>query len=129
MATRILIADDVPELRAIFRLLLSSDERFEVVGEAADGYEAIEKARGLKPDLVILDIAMPRLDGLQAIPRIHEAAPGVRILVLSGFETGRISEQAIALCATAFLEKGAPTEEIISLAYDVAMSPPKKACA
>jgi DNA-binding NarL/FixJ family response regulator len=129
MATRILIADDVPELRAIFRLLLQTDQRFEVVGEAADGYEAIAQARLLQPDLVILDVAMPRLDGLQAIPKIHEAVPGVRILVLSGFEAGRISEQAIALCATAFLEKGAPTEEIISVAYDVAMSPPKKICA
>jgi DNA-binding NarL/FixJ family response regulator len=125
MATRILIADDVPELRAIFRLLLQSDQRFEVVGEAADGVEAIAKAAELKPDLVLLDIAMPRLDGLQAIPKIHQAAPGVRILVLSGFETDRVAKQAIALCATAFLEKGAATEKIIALAHDVAMSPPK----
>lgn len=129
MTTRILIVDDVPELRTIFRMLLSADERFEIVGEAADGLEAIEKAGALRPDLVLLDIAMPKLDGLQAIPRIHDAAPGVRILVLSGFETERIAEQAVALCATAFLEKGAATEKIVSLAYDVAMSPAKRCMA
>jgi len=128
MAIRTLVADDVPELRAIFRLLLSSDDRFEVVGEAADGVEAVEMAGRLRPDLVLLDVAMPKLDGLQAIPKIHEVASGVRILVLSGFETKRIAEQAVALCATAFLEKGAATDKIVSLAHEVALSPPKRVC-
>lgn len=129
MPIRTLVVDDVPELRAMFSMMLETDDRFEVVGEAGDGLEAIEKAGALRPDLVLLDIAMPRLDGLQAIPRIHAASPGLRILVLSGFETPRVAKQAIELCATAFLEKGATTAKIVSLAAEVAASPPKKACA
>ena len=124
--TRILIVDDVPELRAIFRLLLETEGLYDVVGEAGDGLEAIEKAGELKPDLVILDMAMPRLDGLQAIPRIHDAAPGVRILVLSGFEARSLQEKAIESCATAFLSKGASSEKLISLVDEVAASPPKR---
>lgn len=129
MKTRTLLVDDVVELRSMFTMMLETDDRFEVVGQAGDGVEAIEKAGALQPDLVLLDVAMPRLDGLQAIPRIHAAAPGVRILVLSGFETARVARQAIELCATAFLAKGATTAQIVSLAAEVAASPPKKECA
>lgn len=126
MPTRILLVDDVAELRTLFRLMLSTEESFEVVGEAADGLEAIEKAAELKPDLIVLDIAMPRLDGLQAIPLLHEAAPGTRILVLSGFQTEDITERALESCATAFLQKGASSDKILSLVGQVAASPPKK---
>jgi len=127
-AARVLLVDDVPDLRLMFRSMLMSDERFEVVGEAADGYEAIEKARELRPDVILLDIAMPRMDGLQAIPRLHEAAPGTRILVLSGFDTAKIAEQAVSLCATAFLEKGASSKDIADTAHRVHLSPPKRPC-
>lgn len=128
MPTRILIVDDVPELRQIFRLMLESDERFEVVGEAADGLEAIEKAGVLRPDLVLLDIAMPKLDGITAIPEIHRASPGVRIMMLSGFQTPRLTERALSSCASAFLEKGASSDRIISLVDEVASGPPKEVC-
>ena len=128
MPTRILIVDDVPELRQIFRLMLDADERFEVVGEAADGIEAIEKAGSLRPDIVLLDIAMPRLDGIAAIPEIHKASPGVKIMVLSGFQTKRLTERALSSCASAFLEKGASSDQIISLVGEVASNPPKEVC-
>ena len=128
MPTRILIVDDVPELRQIFRLLLDTDDRFEVVGEAADGFEAIERAGELKPDLVLLDIAMPNLDGIAAIPEIHKAHPGVKIMVLSGFQTPRLTERALASCASAFLEKGASSDRIVDLVQEVASGPPKKVC-
>lgn len=128
MPTRILIVDDVPELRQIFRLMLDADERFEVVGEAADGIEAIEKAGSLRPDIVLLDIAMPRLDGIAAIPEIHKASPGVKIMVLSGFQTRRLTERALSSCASAFLEKGASSDQIISLVGEVASNPPKEVC-
>ncbi len=128
-AARVLLVDDVADLRQMFRLMLTQDGRFDVVGEAADGVEAIEKARELRPDLILLDIAMPRMDGLEAIPRLHEAAPGTRILVLSGFDTAKIAQQAVALCATAFLEKGASSKDITDTAHRVRLSPPKRPCA
>lgn len=128
MAIRVLIVDDVAELRAVFRIMLEADGRFEVVGEAADGHEAIELAGRLRPDVVTLDLAMPGLDGLRAIPMLHEAAPGLRILVLSGFETGRLAREAIERCATAFISKGVAPETIVSTLHDVYLSPPKKLC-
>lgn len=129
MAARVLIADDVSELRSIFRTLLTLDGRFEVVGEAVDGIEAVEQAERLRPDIVILDMAMPRLDGLQAIPKIHAAAPGVRIVVLSGFQSRGLAARAIESCATAFLEKGTAFERIAALVHEVASAPPKAVCA
>lgn len=128
MTTRILIVDDVAELRQIFRMMLETDERFEVVGEAGDGVEAIEQAGSLRPDLVLLDIAMPRLDGIAAIPEIHRASPGVKIMVLSGFQTPRLTDRALTACASGFLEKGASSEEIVSLVDAVATGPAKEIC-
>ena len=128
MAIRVLVVDDVEELRVLFRMLLENDGRFEVVGEAGDGEEGVSQARALRPDVIVLDVAMPRMDGIRAIPLIHEASPGVRILVVSGFETGRIADQAIDACATAFLSKGVPPNEIIETLHEVYLSPPKKVC-
>ena len=127
VAIRVLLVDDVSDLRVMFRKAFERDPRFEVVGEAADGYEAIEQATTLQPDVIILDIAMPRMDGLQAIPLLHEASPPSKILVLSGFDTARVAAKALELTATAFLEKGAPAAQIISLAEKVHLSPPKTA--
>ena len=129
MSIRVLVVDDVADLRGLFKLLLETDGRFEVVGEAGDGEEAIEQAARLTPDVVVLDVAMPRMDGISAIPLIHQASPGVRILVLSGFENARVAEQAIDSCATAFLSKGTSPAGIISTLHEVYLSPPKKLCA
>ena len=125
MTIRVLLVDDVADLRVMFRKAFERDPRFEVVGEAADGYEAIDQARAHQPDVIILDIAMPRMNGLQAIPLLHEASPPSKILVLSGFDTARVAAKALGLTASAFLEKGAPTAEIVSLAEQVHLSPPK----
>lgn len=129
MSIRVLIVDDVPELRALFKILLDNDGRFEVVGEAEDGEIAVQRAAELQPDVIVLDVAMPRLDGIHAIPLLHEASPGVRILVLSGFEGHRVATQAIDACATAFLTKGTAPAKIISTLHEVYLSPPKKLCA
>lgn len=123
-----MIVDDVADLRQLFRLMLESDGRFEVVGEAGDGEVAVELAARLRPDVIVLDVAMPRLDGIHAIPMLHKATPGVRILVLSGFEGPRVAKQAIDACATAFLSKGSRPQEIVSKLHDVYLSPPKKLC-
>ncbi|MEA2452154.1 MAG: hypothetical protein QOG04_864 [Actinomycetota bacterium] len=108
--------------------MLENDGRFEIVGEAGDGEEAIAKAGELRPDVIMLDVAMPRMDGIRAIPLLHKASPGVRILVLSGFEGRRVVQQAISACATAFITKGEVPATIVSTLHEVYLSPPKKQC-
>lgn len=129
MSIRVLIVDDVAELRSLFRVLLENDGRFEVVGEAADGEAGIAKAAELHPDVIVLDVAMPRMDGIRAIPLLHQASPGVRILVLSGFETAKVAKRAIDSCATAFLSKGVSPDTIVSTLHEVYLSAPKNLCA
>lgn len=83
---RVLLIDDAAELRILLRLLIERDGRLEVVGEAGDGRAGIEQATATQPDLVVLDLAMPVLDGLGAAPLIKQAAPAARIVVLTGFD-------------------------------------------
>ena len=125
---RVLLVDDVPDIRFMLRLTITRDERFEVVGEAEDGHEAVRLAEELEPNVIILDLAMPKMDGLQAIPRIRQAAPGVRILVFSGFEAAKIAAKAIASCADAYIEKGTSLRELTTVLSMIHASPPK-ACA
>jgi DNA-binding NarL/FixJ family response regulator len=80
---RILLADDHAVLRQGLAALLCADEKCEIVGEAADGVEAVEKAQALKPDLAIVDLSMPRLNGLEAVRRIRAVSPATRLLVLT----------------------------------------------
>jgi DNA-binding NarL/FixJ family response regulator len=96
-AFRILVADDHPIFRFGLRSLLGSHESWEVCGEAADGKQAIEKCRQLKPDLVILDICMPRLNGVDAARQILRDNPAQRILVLASVD----SEQVVRDCLEA----------------------------
>jgi DNA-binding NarL/FixJ family response regulator len=109
---RVLLADDTPDIRRLLRLNLELDGRFEIVGEAADGAEAVALAESLRPDAVILDLAMPVMDGLQAIPVILKSCPASRILVLSGFDHSRMEARAREQGAHGYLEKGAAFVQI-----------------
>jgi two-component system, chemotaxis family, chemotaxis protein CheY len=129
VAKRILIADDVADMRWLLRRVIEGSGDFEVVAEAGDGRDAIEQARAHRPDVIVLDLAMPRMDGLEALPFLHSAAPGVRVLVLTSIEHPKIVERAISSCATRYLTKGTSSEEIIRVLDEVAKSPPKKGCA
>ena len=80
---RILLADDHAVLREGVAAILNQEEEFTVVGQASDGLEAVDMALSLRPDIVIIDLSMPRLNGLEAVRRIRQAEPGIRILVLS----------------------------------------------
>ena len=122
---RALLVDDVPDLRALIKLALSMDGRFDVVGEAGDGEEGARMAGELQPNAVLLDLAMPRMDGLTAIPVIRRACPDARILAYSGFETDALALQVIAICGDAYMEKGAEPERIAEIFYQVATSPAK----
>jgi chemotaxis response regulator CheB len=86
-AHTILICDDNPEFRALLGAVVDSTPGMSVVGEAADGEAAISEAQRLQPDLILLDLAMPRLTGLDALPRLRQAAAATKIIVLSGFST------------------------------------------
>ncbi len=103
---RVVLADDTAAYRVMLRVLLELDGRFEVVGEAADGKEAVELAGTLTPDAIVLDLAMPVLDGLQALPAIRAASPATTIVVLSGFARGQVDRVALERGAHAYLEKG-----------------------
>jgi DNA-binding NarL/FixJ family response regulator len=116
---RVLLADDVGELRALVRLTLERSGSFEVVAEAGNGEEAIEAAGSVQPDLVLLDVSMPVMDGLEALPLILEASPGARVVMLSGFAEERLGDEARRLGAIAYLEKGVPPRELVTRLLDV----------
>lgn len=102
---RVLIADDSDDIRLMLRTALESDGRFEIVGEAIDGDEAARMAGDLRPRAVVLDLAMPKVDGLDAIPMIKGVAPETRVLVFTCSPAALKGTEATALGADAYLEK------------------------
>ncbi|MBO9521070.1 MAG: response regulator [Nocardioidaceae bacterium] len=116
---RLLVVDDAEDIRTLIRLKLGREAGLEVVGEAADGQQAVEMARALQPDLVLLDMAMPRMDGLQALPLIRDAVPGVRVVVLSGFNQSTLEREALAAGADRYVVKGGPMREIVEVVTDL----------
>lgn len=120
MSTRVLIADDQALVRAGFRKLLESAPEIEVVGEAADGHEAVELARRLRPTLVLMDIRMPRLDGIEATRRLTAAGDGARVLILTTFGIDDYVLEALRAGASGFMLKDAPPEELLAAVEVVA---------
>ena len=117
-ALRILIADDAPDIRLLLKMYLT-DSRLKVVGEATNGAEAVEMAEAEKPDAIILDLAMPVMDGLEAIPLIKKASPDTKIVVLSGFDADRMAERAIGLGAETYLQKGVALGDIGQMLWNL----------
>ena len=111
---RVLIVDDAANLRELLTLLLEIEDDFDVVGTAADGKQAVEAARILQPDLVLLDLAMPVMDGLQALPLLRANVPGARIVIFSGFEHQALAEEAVKAGADAYIEKGTSVTHLVA---------------
>ena len=111
---RILIADDHAVLREGLRLLLETQSDMTVVGEAGDGIEALEQARKLKPDVILLDIAMPRMSGLETMSLINEAVPESRIVVLSMYEKEAYAHQVLQAGAYGYVLKGEPSSDMLA---------------
>jgi DNA-binding NarL/FixJ family response regulator len=105
-AVRVFLVDDVGAFRALMRFTLEEDPRIRVVGEASDGQEGVSGVERLKPDVVLLDLAMPVLDGFEAMPLMLERSPETTIVALSGFTADRMASLCIASGAHAYLEKG-----------------------
>ena len=102
---QVLIADDSPEIRDMLSLRLSFDPRFTVVGEAEDGEEAVSLATALAPDLLLLDLGMPGMDGLEVLGLVRAEHPQMKIAILSGFPAEQLGQHALTLGADAYLEK------------------------
>ena len=119
MAERILLVDDHPLTRSALAGLLVQ-HGFEVVGEASDGEEAIEAAAKLQPDLILLDLSMPGLDGLSALPRLRQAAPTCEVVVLTASGTEENLLGAIRGGAAGYLLKSEPPERIVDFLRGVA---------
>jgi DNA-binding NarL/FixJ family response regulator len=119
MAARILIVDDHPLTRDALATLLGQNG-FDVVGQAADGYQAIESARQLRPELVLLDLSMPELDGLDALPRLREAAPECEVVVLTASGTEENLLAAIRGGAAGYMLKTESPERIVEFLNGVA---------
>ncbi len=111
---RVMIADDHAVLRAGLRLLLSSYPQFEVIGEAEDGIEAIASAQALKPDILLLDIAMPNMRGIEAILEIKRQNPEIKILVLSMHDRDSYVQQALKNGADGYILKKSAAAELVA---------------
>ncbi len=117
---RVLLVDDDELLRAGLRSVISSDPRSEVVGEAAGGRHALERVRALAPDLVLMDVRMPDLDGITATRQVLAASPQVKVVILTTFEQDDYIFGAIEAGASGFLLKRARPEELLAAIHAVA---------
>jgi DNA-binding NarL/FixJ family response regulator len=116
---RVLVVDDAANLRELLTLLLDTEDDFEVIGTASDGQQAIAVAETLLPDIVLLDLAMPVMDGMQALPRLRRLLPAAVIVIFSGFEQAALVDDAMKAGADAYLEKGASVTQLVDLLRDL----------
>ena len=120
MTIRVVVADDQSMVRAGFRMLLSGEDDIEVVAEAANGLEAVEKAARFDPTVILMDIRMPELDGLEATRRILTADPEARVLILTTFDLDKYVYEALRAGASGFVLKDDPPEQLIAAIRTVA---------
>jgi DNA-binding NarL/FixJ family response regulator len=116
----VLICDDVAGIRELLRTVIGLSPRLRVVGEASDGREAIAEAARTQPDVVLLDLVMPNMDGLEALQEIRRVAPASRVVILSGLDASAMAEEALKLGAVRYVEKGADPDTIAATLEEVA---------
>ena len=112
--TSVLIVDDQELVRTGLRMILGTEDDLEVVGEAADGAQAVDAAHTHSPDVVLMDIQMPGLDGIEATRRIVGTVPGTRVVMLTSFDRSQLVYDALVAGASGFLLKDLPSEQIVA---------------
>ena len=117
---RLLLVDDQPLLRTGFKMILEAEPDLVVIGEAVDGIDAIEAARTLQPDVVLMDIRMPRLDGVEATRRVTSAPNAPRVLILTTFDLDEYVVEGLRAGASGFLLKDVPADDLIAAVRTVA---------
>ncbi len=117
---RVVVTDDHPVVRAGLVMMLGTDEQIEVVGEAEHGAEAVELVGSLRPDLVLMDLQMPELDGVEATQRIRREHPDTNVLILTTYDTDRAIVSAVEAGAAGYLLKDAPPAEVLSAVHRAA---------
>jgi two-component system nitrate/nitrite response regulator NarL len=120
MPTRVLIADDHTLFAEALEAILDTDERIAVVGRARNGQEAVELASSLRPDVVLMDISMPVMDGIQATAKIRESDPGACVLVLTGSDAPTDVDAARRAGATGYVTKDRIAAELVHAILDAA---------
>ncbi len=118
----IYLCDDVPELRQLLRIILEEDPGLRIVGESGDAQTGIEEIAELQPNVVLLDLSMPGMDGLEALPLIRRAAPGTAVVVFSGFTEARMASLVLERGADLYIEKGEPLERVREAVRELAIS-------
>jgi DNA-binding NarL/FixJ family response regulator len=116
----VLICDDVESMRVLLGVIVELRPGLRVVGEAEDGEQAIAQAERLQPDVILLDLSMPRRTGLDALPEIKRVAPDAKVIVVSGFVSSMIAADVLARGADHYIEKGVDPDTIAAMIEEVA---------
>ncbi|GGI09409.1 response regulator [Egicoccus halophilus] len=118
MTARVLLVDDTEMIRLVVRISLERDGRFTVVGEAANGREGVERAVELQPDLVVMDLSMPVMDGIEATRLLQQQLPDLRVVVLTGFAEPQMLRAAREAGACELVEKGGDLTRLADVLAD-----------
>ena len=110
----VLICDDTPAIRSLLGVVIALRDGLSMVGEAADGNEAIAQAELLQPDVILLDLAMPHRTGLEALPEINRVAPAAKVIILSGLAASIVEADVRENAVAAYVQKGSDPEEILA---------------
>jgi DNA-binding NarL/FixJ family response regulator len=110
---RVLLVDDAADIRALLKLVLEFDDEFSVVGEAGNGEEAVRLSGEFQPDLIVLDIAMPVMDGMDALQQLRAVAPNSKVVMYSAYDSGWLADRARGFGAAAYIDKTAGVVDLV----------------